>query len=184
MDSDRIIKMFEEIGMEEPKKAFTPYTEQFKIELGPAKRAENWVKETLEKDFGTVLHADDTEVHYDLLIRKTGKKVEVKYDKMSKETGNVAIELSSYGKYKGILRSNSDFYAIVCYDRNWSEIVNGIKKKGMWICVIISKGYLREMVTNKPYKEIFGGDNKKTRMRLIPVEEIREAGVKIYPIIK
>jgi len=184
VDSDRIIKMFEEIGMEEPKKTFTPYTEQFKIELGPAKRAENWVRETLEKDFGTVLGADDTEVHYDLLIRKTGKMVEVKYDKKSKNTGMVAIELSSYGKYKGILRSNSDFYAIVCYDRDWSEIINGIKKKGMWICIIVNTAYLRELVTKKPYKEVFGGDNKKTRMKLIPVEDIREISVKIYPIIK
>jgi len=176
--------MFEEIDMEEPKKAFTPYTKQFKIELGPAKRAEKWVREMLEKDFGTVLVAEDTEVHYDLLIRKTGKRVEVKYDKISKNSGMIAIELSSYGKYKGILRSHSDFYAIVCYDSGWSEIVNGIKRKGMWICIVISTPYLREIVTQKPYKEVFGGDNKKTKMKLIPVEDIREAGVKVYPITK
>jgi hypothetical protein len=184
VDSDRIIKMFEEIGMEEPKKTFTPYTEQFKIELGPAKRAENWVRETLEKDFGTVLGADDTEVHYDLLIRKTGKRVEVKYDKGSKGSGMLAIELESYGRYKGILRSKSDFYAIVCYDRDWSEIVEGVKKKGMWICIIIPTAYLREMVAQKPYKEIYGGDNKKTKMALVPLEDVREASSKIYPIIK
>lgn len=183
MDSDGVIKMFEELN-EEPKERFTPYTEQFKIELGPAKRAENWVKETLERDFGTVLKAEDTEVHYDLLIRKTGKKVEVKYDKRSKQSGMLAIELESYGKYKGILRSKSDFYAIVCYDKNWSEIVNGIKKKGMWICIIIPTVRLREMVTQKPYKEIYGGDNKKTKIALIPIEDVREASSKIYPIIK
>ncbi len=176
--------MFEEIDMVEPKKAFTPYTKQFEIELTPAKRAEQWVKETLTEDFGEVLEANDHEIHYDLLVRKTGKKVEVKYDKKSRNTGMVAIETESYGKYKGILRSNSDFYAIVCYDRDWSEIINGIKKKGMWICIIVDTAYLRELVTKKPYKEIFGGDNKKTRMKLIPVEDVREISVKIYPIIK
>ncbi len=182
MDSGKIIKMFEEIDM--PKENFTPYTQQFKIELGPAKRAEQWVKRTLEKDFGTVLEADDKEIHYDLLIRKTGKKVEVKYDKGSQGSGMLAVELENYGKYKGILRSKSDFYAIVCYDREWSEIVEGIKKKGSWICIIISTNYLREMIAQKPYKEIFGGDNKKTKMAMVPIEDVREASVKIYPITK
>jgi len=163
---------------------FTPYTEQFEIELGPAKRAENWVREALKRDFGTILKADDMEVHYDLLIRKTGKRVEVKYDKGSQGSGKVAIELESYGKYKGIRRSNSDFYAIVCYDGEWSEIVEGMKKTGMWICIIIPTAYLREMVEKKPYREVFGGDNKKTKMALVPVEDVREASSKIYPIIK
>jgi hypothetical protein len=179
MEVNKIIQMFEDMNKE-----FTPYTKQFSIELTPAKRAEQWVKKTLTKDFGEVLEADDHEIHYDLLIRKTGKKVEVKYDKGSKGSGMVAIETESYGKYKGILRSKSDFYAIVCYDRDWSEIVDGIKKKGSWICVIINTNYLREMVTTKPYREIFGGDNKKTKMYLVPVEDVREASVKIYPIGK
>jgi len=163
---------------------FTPYTKQFQIELGSAKKAEKWVKKTLEEDFGEVIYADDKEIHYDLLIRKGGQKVEVKYDKGSKQSGMLAIELESYGKYKGILRSNSDFYAIVCYDRSWSEIVGGVKKKGMWICIVIPTAHLREMVTQKPYKEVYGGDNKKTKIALVPIEDVREASSKIYPIIK
>jgi hypothetical protein len=62
--------------------------------------------------------------------------------------------------------------------------VEGVKKKGMWICIIIPTAYLREMVAPKPYKEIYGGDNKKTKMALVPLEDVREASSKIYPIIK
>lgn len=162
----------------------SPYTEQFKIDLEPAKRAERWVKETLEEDFGTVLQAEETNINYDLLIRKTGKKVEVKYDRLSKTTGQVAVETESYGKYKGVIRSTSDFYAIVCYDRDWSEIIEGFKKKGMWVCAIVSTNLLREMVLSKPYKETYGGDNKGTKISLVPVKEVIEASSKVYPIIK
>lgn len=178
MDSNKIIKEFSEL------KEFTPYTEQFKIELSPAKRAEKWAKEVLEEKFGTVMMAEDNEVSFDLLIRKTGETVEVKYDKMSRNTGMVAIEYESYGKPKGIARSKSDYYVIICYDRSWSEIIKGIKKRGFWIAMMVRTNYLRELIKVRPYKEVKGGDGNNTTMLIVPIEHIREASERIWPIIK
>lgn len=160
----------------------TPYTEQFKIELSPAKRAEKWAKETLEKDLGTVLWAQEKEVHFDLLVRKTGETIEVKYDKLSKKTDRVAIETQSYGNKRGINRSGSNYYMIVCFDKSWSQIVDGIKKRGWWIGCLIKTDLLFEMVKTKPYKEVKGGDNNATVMLLVPVDDIREASLRVYPI--
>lgn len=176
MDSDKVIREFMEI--EEPK----PYTKQFKIELSPAKRAEKWARDVLEADYGPVLWAEDMEVHYDLLIRKAGKRVEVKYDKLSKKTNMVAVETESYGNVRGIDRTKSDYYMFICYDKDWSEITNGIKKVGYWLGCLVQTGLLREMVHSKPYKEVNGGDNNATTMLLVPVEDIREASERIYPI--
>lgn len=178
MDLNRIIKEFKDL------KDFTPYTEQFKIELSPAKRAEKWAKEVLEEKFGTVMMAEDNEVSFDLLIRKTGETVEVKYDKMSRNTGMVAIEYESYGKPKGIARTTANYYFIVCFDRSWSEIIKGIKKKGMWIGVLIETTYLKELLKTRKFKRIMGGDNYATKSIIVPVDDIREGSLKVYPIIK
>jgi hypothetical protein len=183
MDSSKIIREFMAIGNEEQKE-FTPYTKQFKIELTPAKRAEKWAREVLEEDYGPVLWAEDDEVHYDLLIRRTGERVEVKYDKLSKKTNRVAVETESYGNRRGIERSTSNYYMFICYDKDWSEITNGIKKIGMWVGCLIKTDLLREMVHAKPYKEVQGGDNNATAMLIVPVEDIREASTRVYPIIK
>ena len=168
MWANRIIKMFEKIGMEKTK---SPYTEQFAKEIGPAKKAEELVKKKLEEEFGIVLQADTKEIHYDLLIRKTGATVEVKYDKKSKDTGNVAIELEAYGNKRGILRSKSTYYAIVCHNKRWG------------VCLVPTVK-LKELVIEGNHPEVMGGDNNATKLKIVPVKDIMTISVKMYPIAK
>jgi len=163
MDSDKIIKEFEAIGK-------SPYTEQFKVELEPAKRAEDWVQKKLQEEFGPIIKADLKEVHFDLLVRKSGDTVEVKYDKKSRSTGNVAIELESYGNRRGIHRSKSTYYAIVCFNKSWG------------MC-LIRTGRLKDMIEKENYPEVMAGDNSVTKVKLVPVKDIIKASERKYPII-
>lgn len=156
---------------------FDPRTQQFYRELPQAKRAEKYVAKLLGGEL-----AKEGDVSADVLVGSS--KIEVKYDKLSKRTGRVAVELESYGNNRGINRSQSNFYFIICYDKTWSEIVEGIKKVGWWVGCMIETSLLKEMVDSIPYPIVQGGDNKATTMKLIPVEDLIARSDHIYPIKK
>lgn len=161
---------------------WTPYTKQFEIELNPAKRAENYAREVLEEMFGVLTPSDNIEAGYDLFSRSTRNRIEVKYDKLSRKTGRVAIEYEAYGKPKGIEETLADHYFIICYDKDWFELKDKIAQKGWWIGILIKTEKLKGLVNTMSYNKVSGGDNNGTKMHLVPVEDIREESVKIYPI--
>ncbi len=51
---------------------------------------------------------------YDIWIPEIDKAVEVKYDPMSQETGNIVIEIEMYDKPSGLITTQADFW--VFYD--------------------------------------------------------------------
>jgi hypothetical protein len=51
---------------------------------------------------------------YDIWIPEIDKAVEVKYDPMSQETGNIVIEIEMYDKPSGLMATQADFW--VFYD--------------------------------------------------------------------
>jgi hypothetical protein len=155
---------------------FNPRTEQFYKELPIAQRVERYVCDLLK---GELTQEGDKDG--DVLL-PDGRKVEVKYDKLSKKTGRVAIEYEAYGNKKGIEQTEAYFYFIVCYDRTWSEIVDGIRLDGWWIGVVIKTETLLSMVKQIPFRDTPGGDNNATKMKLVPIEDIREASIQIFPI--
>ena len=161
---------------------WTPYTKQFEIELNPAKRAENYAREKLEEVFGVLTPAEDTQPGYDLFSRSTRDRIEVKYDKLSKNTGRVAIEYEAYGNAKGIEETLANYYFIICYDRDWFELKNKVAQKGWWIGILIKTDTLKGLIGSMSYNKVNGGDNNGTKMYLVPVTDIREESVKIYPI--
>lgn len=154
----------------------TPYTPQFYANQPQAKRAEKYVATLLNGRLSNLgdKHAD--------VITTEGRLVEVKYDKLSKRTGRVAVEVEAYGNARGIMRSESDYYFIICYDKTWSEIREGIKKRGWWVGCQIETDLLKELVESIPYPIVQGGDNKATTMYLVPVEEIIARSDAVYPI--
>jgi hypothetical protein len=51
---------------------------------------------------------------YDIWIPETHKSIEVKYDPMSNDTGNVVIEIEMNGKASGLITTTADYW--VFYD--------------------------------------------------------------------
>jgi hypothetical protein len=88
------------------------------------------------------------------------KKIEVKYDRQAKETGNLFIEYMSRGKLSGIATTKADYYAYYISDD---------------FCIVISVKKLKEKM-KKLYKEnkakkILGGDKNTSKGLLVKIQD-------------
>jgi hypothetical protein len=88
-----------------------------------------------------------------------GVTIEVKRDFMVSDTGNVAIEEAYRGKPSGIETTEADVWAIV---------LDGPEYQGE-VKILISTKRLRCLV-KEVKKYVRGGDIKRSKMRLVPVE--------------
>ena len=88
-----------------------------------------------------------------------GVTIEVKRDFMVSDTGNVAIEEAYRGKPSGIETTEADVWAIV---------LDGPEYQGE-VKILISTKRLRCLV-KEVQKYVRGGDIKRSKMRLLPVE--------------
>jgi hypothetical protein len=84
--------------------------------------------------------------------------IEVKSDRMGKRTGNVAIEYECNGKPSGITSTGSDY---------WVYFVEGV---GVYKFPIAD---LREIFSRCWYKCIKGGDGFRSKMKLIPIADLK-----------
>ena len=91
---------------------------------------------------------------FDLLLQA---QVEVKRDHLARETGNIAIETSYRGQASGIMTSNASYWAIVLDTET----------------LIIETSKLRDFVLSGGFREVPAGDNKASRVRLVPVEKLK-----------
>lgn len=89
-----------------------------------------------------------------------GDSFEIKSDFMAHRTGNIAIEFQCRGKDSGIRTTESDHwvYKIIKPD----------------IIIILNTEKLRKFVEDNMsnYKVIMGGDDRSSKMMLIPIKEI------------
>jgi len=88
-----------------------------------------------------------------------GVTIEVKRDFMVSDTGNIAIEEAYRGKPSGIETTEADVWAIV---------LDGPEYQGE-VKILISTERLRCLV-KEVKKYVRGGDIKRSKMRLLPVE--------------
>ncbi|QDP60774.1 MAG: hypothetical protein Unbinned6224contig1001_5 [Prokaryotic dsDNA virus sp.] len=90
-------------------------------------------------------------------------KLEVKTDFKAHKTGNLAIEIQCNGKDSGLLTSTA----------NWWLFLIKIKDSEPMM-VIITKKRLTKLVMRHLHKNHFvmGGDQKKSKLVIIPVEEV------------
>ena len=86
-----------------------------------------------------------------------GNKLEVKRDFRAHETGNIAVEIECYGKPSGLSVSEAEHYAFACDH----------------ITFIIETQRLKDIISNmkKPWT-VFGGDNNRSKMVLLPMREL------------
>jgi hypothetical protein len=96
---------------------------------------------------------------YDIFIPENGKKIEVKYDKKSNETGNIVIEIEMFGKPSGLMATEADWW--VFYDDN---DFMAISPKDITYFLFINRLIHTEFVGS--------GDNQKKKAFLVPKDKL------------
>jgi len=92
---------------------------------------------------------------YDIWIPEINKSVEVKYDSMSNQTGNIVVEIEMFGKPSALITTKADFWAF--YDDN---VFAMIKPMDIVNCIFLNKLEYREFVGT--------GDTAKKKAFLVP----------------
>ena len=89
-----------------------------------------------------------------------GLKIEIKHDKMSQKTGNIAIEYESWGRPSGIAISDADYWCIALEDSDLLIFIKIDKLKEL-----ARKAYANGQITT-------GGDDNTSKLILIKKNEI------------
>ena len=100
---------------------------------------------------------------YDLLITQeddTQLKVEVKADFMACKTGNIAVEWECNGKPSGISSTEADVWVYFVVDGAYND------------CYIIPTADLHKLT--RTCRSVCGGDGKRARMSLLPINSIKK----------
>lgn len=85
----------------------------FKQDLEYGKVAENFVLQKIQKKYPQAFIVEGKVKGYDIYIPEVNLKVEVKHDKYTKTTGNIAVETSSSGFRSGINTTLAQWYGFV-----------------------------------------------------------------------
>lgn len=94
---------------------------------------------------------------YDIWVPEKHKSIEVKYDKMSNQTGNFFIEVEYNGKPSALLTTTADYWLI--YD---DKVLAWITPRRLFECIMLNEVPLRGFVGT--------GDSKGKRGYLMKKE--------------
>ncbi len=94
---------------------------------------------------------------YDIWIPETNKSIEVKYDPMSNQTGNIVIEIEMFDKPSALITTKADYW--VFYD-DYKFV--SIKPVDIINCIFLNKLIYKEFIGN--------GDTKSKKAFLVPKE--------------
>ena len=104
--------------------------------------------------------------YYDVEITKDNitKKYEVKADRYTYKTGNIAIEFECNNKLSGISITQADYYAYYI-----------VKPYNIFELYIIPTQTIKDLINERKFKRsIYGGDNKKSKMYIFDLEKFAE----------
>ena len=87
-------------------------TDNFKKDLQRGRDIEEKILDICRQKYPCSVLIDGKFKDYDLFIPETNKKLEIKGDYRSCETGNIIIELMMYGKPSALLTTKADFWVI------------------------------------------------------------------------
>jgi hypothetical protein len=87
----------------------------------------------------------------------SNSKIEVKFDRMTRKTGNVYIEYESRGNPSGIRTTEADYWAYFTQDEE---------------CFVISTKKLKEKIIKLKPRKIKGGDNNSSMGFLIKLTDL------------
>ena len=136
----------------------------FLTDLETGHKAEDWVLEELKGEFPTLHKTEGLNSHADL-IDDNGYSIEVKYDKRSSDTGNVAIEYNHGETPSGISTSKAMEWIVIYY----------LKGTG-WVYARAKTSELRAFVkNNKEYFETYDGTGDRGDLILVPAHLFADA---------
>lgn len=107
---------------------------------------------------------------HDIRARVWGREClfEVKYDLMSQQTGNIAIEFQSRGKWSDIAISNAQMWVFKYFRKGGSV--------PQYRCVQLET--LKAAWKSLQYRTVVGGDKgSNTKMFLVPIEDFETWGL-------
>ena len=87
-------------------------TENFKKDLQRGRKIEEKILDICRQKYPCSVLIDGKFKDYDLFIPETNKKLEIKGDYRSCETGNIIIELMMFGKPSALLTTKADFWVV------------------------------------------------------------------------
>lgn len=103
---------------------------------------------------------------YDIWIPELHKSVEVKYDPMSNQTGNIVIEIEMNGKASALITTTADYWLF--YDDN---VFVMMKPMSITNCIFLNK---------LQYVEFVGeGDKASKKAFLVPKDVLFKYGKKL-----
>jgi len=138
-------------------------TNTFQQDLSRGINIENKLLEIIRKKYpsASLIHKYKG---YDIWIPETNKSIEVKYDPMSNQTGNIVIEIEMFNKSSALITTKADYW--VFYDDN--KFVS-IKPMDIVNCIFLNKLIYKEFIGN--------GDTKSKKAFLVPKEILFKYGV-------
>ena len=87
-------------------------TQNFKKDLQRGRKIEEKILNICKQKYPCSVLIDGKFKDYDLFIPETNKKLEIKGDYRSCETGNIIIELMMFGKPSALLTTKADFWVV------------------------------------------------------------------------
>lgn len=146
-------------------------TYNFQTDLRAGQRTEDEVADRiLARVPGSKLLDKNNDSYYDLamLVYDVPRYIEVKDDLMSEETGNVALEYKSRGKWSDIAITCADCWAFKYRHQGDSTP----------LFRLVPTTTLKQMWRSGEYRKAVGGDyGSDTRMVLIPVPDFERVGI-------
>jgi len=138
-------------------------TNTFQQDLSRGINIENKLLEIIRKKYpsASLIHKYKG---YDIWIPETNKSIEVKYDPMSNQTGNIVIEIEMFNKSSALITTKADYW--VFYDDN--KFVS-IKPMDIVNCIFLNKLIYKEFIGN--------GDTKSKKAFLVPKEILFKYGI-------
>lgn len=127
----------------------------FEKDLAIGEKAELFIAGLLSKECPTIGKIQGYNIYKDL-FDKSGYSAEVKFDRESKKTGNVAIEYRYKGKPSGISTSKAYEWIIIYFNHEW--IYSRIERVRLMAFVKANFEHL---------KKVKGGDNNQSSLVLI-----------------
>jgi hypothetical protein len=89
----------------------------FKKDLNRGKQIELYVLKQIRLIFPSTTLIENKFEFYDIFIPEIEKKIEVKYDEKSQETGNILVELFMFNQPSALLVTKADYWVFFTGDR-------------------------------------------------------------------
>jgi hypothetical protein len=141
-------------------------TQNFKKDLQRGRKIEEKILDICKQKYPCSVLIDGKFKDYDLFIPETNKKLEIKGDYRSCETGNIIIELMMFGKPSALLTTKADYWVIYTGEELlWTTPIKIIE------CITVNNINSRTL-TGK-------GDTASKVACLIPIETFKKYCFKI-----